>query len=951
MSNDVRIQVHWDDKDGDRFAKSTKDKAKRAGEQAGTEFEGTFKGKLGPAGEKAGQAAGDGLEKGLRDKSRRAGKSVEDEMGRVAKRSNNAFDAAKFTALSVGLPAAAGAGAAGAGVALAAVPLLFAGVGAAALKGNAQVEGSFMALKNRVVGDTQAMADVLAGPVSGAADQLGASFNRLRPQIQSAMAGSAPAVHELTGAVTDFAENAMPGMVTAVKSSEPALRGLHSFSSQAGKGLGDFFTNVSAGSEGAGQGLMILGGTVGKLEGRLGTLFANLANGSAGPLRSLDVVVDQVTGSLVDLTAQGSGAMGFLQGFTSAGSGLATVLRGVSSLVSTLPPGVTQFAGTLGATSMVASKFGLDAGAAFEGLGGKIKAAEGVGGKLKTTIMGLAEGGLNPATLAVGALGLGLSVLGHEQEVAARYAAEHAAGVQRLTAAIREDGGVLGEHTKQANIDALTTKNAAANLASFGRNMGDAKLAIEGNTDAYDRLNYSARARLDQIAKSVYLTDQDRNALKDFGSQALATGKNYDEMSQAGGRGAEVAAMLGDATKNGVAAVINANGAIGAQIQQQKAAYESYLQSEGALTGLAEAQIKARDATAEHTQSIYEQVNASLGLRGAQMNTKQALDDYNTALKSGKEDDKAAALFRLEQAWQAELSAVEKNTEAHSQAATPEGKHAEGMAAMNSRAVELANTFRGTLPASLAETIGRMSATEAKAAGVTVAIDGTGNAVYRLPNGKFVSISTDAGRAAAQIEYVQQQINALHSKTVRITVETAYGTSGKGASITGPYVARAKGGMVGYAGGGQIMSVPRFAGGGFRALDVTAGGLMQGAGTGTSDSLLAMSSAGLFRGSAGEFVVRASQTRKFRPLLEDLNNGVNGFAGSGMATGSAGFSSAWGPTSSAAPPAVPSGPASATTSKVEITLNITGGDRDMQEMIRKWVRVDGGGNVQVAFGR
>lgn len=37
--------------------------------------------------------------------------------------------------------------------------------------------------------------------------------------------------------------------------------------------------------------------------------------------------------------------------------------------------------------------------------------------------------------------------------------------------------------------------------------------------------------------------------------------------------------------------------------------------------------------------------------------------------------------------------------------------------------------------------------------------------------------------------------------------------------------------------------------------------------------------------------------------------------------------------------------------KAQITLDVTGGDSQLKTMVKKWVRVDGGGDVQIAFGR
>lgn len=83
------------------------------------------------------------------------------------------------------------------------------------------------------------------------------------------------------------------------------------------------------------------------------------------------------------------------------------------------------------------------------------------------------------------------------------------------------------------------------------------------------------------------------------------------------------------------------------------------------------------------------------------------------------------------------------------------------------------------------------------------------------------------------------------------------------------------GGLFGI-GGGSAVSEP---------IRVAAGGLVTGAGTGTSDDIFA-------KLSNGEFVVNALMTQKFRPLLEAINsNKIPRFAKGGIAGGSAGSAS------------------------------------------------------------
>ncbi|RSM60586.1 hypothetical protein DMH03_17715 [Amycolatopsis sp. WAC 01376] len=440
-------------------------------------------------------------EKSTRDSARKAGKGAEDELSRSARRANAQFDALKFLGLSVGLPAAAAVGAAGATASLALVAGGFAALGVYAASSSDQVQAAAKRMANGVLDDVTSMGSALEDDIVGALGHAGQAWDRLAPQVHSAVNASKPAVRELTGSVTDFAENAMPGMVTAVKASEPALKGLHSLASQAGTGLGLFFANAAQGSEGAQRGFVVLGSTVALLEARLGTLFANLARGSSGPLSSLYVLVDQATGALNDMTAQGSAAIGFLGGFTNTGVGAVSMLRLLVSLLSMLPPGIGQFAGSLTAAAMIANRFGVDVGAGFRGIGDQVRNAQGAGNKFTTFLGGLA-GGFTPATLAVGAFGLLLSILGQKQAEAAERASRHTQAVNDMTEAYRRDNGVIGENVRQTALKALADKGAFHSNERLGVSMGTVSAAGFGQADALKTVNDSFRGYLTNLVQS-----------------------------------------------------------------------------------------------------------------------------------------------------------------------------------------------------------------------------------------------------------------------------------------------------------------------------------------------------------------------------------------------------------------------------------------------------------------
>ncbi len=95
-------------------------------------------------------------------------------------------------------------------------------------------------------------------------------------------------------------------------------------------------------------------------------------------------------------------------------------------------------------------------------------------------------------------------------------------------------------------------------------------------------------------------------------------------------------------------------------------------------------------------------------------------------------------------------------------------------------------------------------------------------------------------------------------------------------------IVAAIGGGFGFAGGGQIGDAPGFAEGG------SPGGLIQGPGTGTSDSILAIlgNGRGPIRVSTDEFIVNAAATKRNLPLLHAINSGrLPGYATGGSLSG------------------------------------------------------------------
>jgi hypothetical protein len=431
------------------------------------------------------------------------------DVSKVAQRANAQFNALTFTAAFAGMPAAAAGAAALTVGALAVIPAAAISYAAVIAAQNTKVQASYNALARNVETTFADAARPLSGDFGKAADDLSASVDRLRPQIDSLFKAVAPDIAVATGAVTSLAENAFPGLVVAAKASETEFRAIRTVSSQLGSGVSDFFTNISAGADGAARDLKIVGGAVQDLAGFLGSLGANVANNGGGSLGQFRVSLSQIESALLSLTASGSSIYGFFNGFGASVNGMLTIVRGAASVLALLPSQITGFGGALLATSRVAAAFGLDIGKAFDGLGGKVSNATGLGNKLKTGFMGLAEGALNPTTLAVAGLSLGLQILGQHQADAAAKAAAQADRERDLADALRESGGAIDENVRKQAAMALQqfdngdgTRNLLSDVQKLAGNSGMQQLtqAYLGNATAGSSLKQTL---LDNIRATV----------------------------------------------------------------------------------------------------------------------------------------------------------------------------------------------------------------------------------------------------------------------------------------------------------------------------------------------------------------------------------------------------------------------------------------------------------------
>lgn len=188
--------------------------------------------------------------------------------------------------------------AAGAPAVLAGAGVLFGGIGAVAAAQYDEVREAWVGLGQDLRDGAVADAGVLVPVFVGVADQIGAAFQRLRPQLRDAFEASAPLIQSFTGGIVALAEGAMPGLVRAVQAGQPVFQGLESFLSSTGTGLTGFLDALSAHAPAAGAAFAALGDIMGDLLPILGELLGQGAELASIVLPPLAAALGEVADAL-----------------------------------------------------------------------------------------------------------------------------------------------------------------------------------------------------------------------------------------------------------------------------------------------------------------------------------------------------------------------------------------------------------------------------------------------------------------------------------------------------------------------------------------------------------------------------------------------------------------------------------------------------------------------------
>lgn len=164
---------------------------------------------------------------------------------------------------------------------------IFIAIAALAVHSNETMQDAFDQTKDTITSTFTDAAQVTVPFFVRAMQRIGDAAHQIGPQLQSAFASLGGPIDSLTTGIIQLEQNAMPGLVAAVRSVSPVFDGLKNLLADIGTGLGQMFSIISQHTAAAGSVLSDLGQVIQAMLPALGELLgagAELASHVLPPL-------------------------------------------------------------------------------------------------------------------------------------------------------------------------------------------------------------------------------------------------------------------------------------------------------------------------------------------------------------------------------------------------------------------------------------------------------------------------------------------------------------------------------------------------------------------------------------------------------------------------------------------------------------------------------------------
>lgn len=493
------------------------------------------------AGESIGSALGDGVDTAAA-KTVKSSPKIKKALDSVAERTQTQFQAMVFAGAFAGMPAAAAVAATATVGALGIIPIALAAGAAKIQAGNEKVSASYTKLaQTATTVMTRASSVLVDGLVSGT-DRLTRGMSKLEPAMTGAFRLASPAIDGVVTSVLTLTDEALPGIITGLTKTGTVMQGVVSLAQGAGRGVSDFFTNLSTGATSSVTNLGTLGRVLQDVLGFAGSFLANLTNGGTTILPMFANALSGIYSIILNLTSGGfSPLFAAATGFVTVVSGAIAVVQGLTGVLGDVLSPLAAVAGGILAVNLLTKGTLVSSFAnQFVGLGTAIGNAAGAGGKFKTLMSGIGAAVFSPAGIAIAGLVVGLGLLGAAQQAAAARAAEHKARISDLSSALRDSNGTINDNVRALAAKSLsettvagTSKKVLQLAREQGVSLSDLTSAYLGNTTAQGRVNES----LAQYGQNLY--DASNGGANLTSAQRLQISENFALSEALKGTGTE----------------------------------------------------------------------------------------------------------------------------------------------------------------------------------------------------------------------------------------------------------------------------------------------------------------------------------------------------------------------------------------------------------------------------
>lgn len=669
------------------------------------------------------------------------GSQAFDKVGNSAQRMGDRIDKAGNLAIKsmLGIEAAGIASGVAITGALAGAPVLFGAIAAAAVSSNKDVQDSFKNLASEVKSDVKELAEPLAGDFVDIANDLSVAWEqRFAPALRMAFTDprTMGGVKGLVTGVTQLGSNALPGLLTMLTKSEPAIEGVRSALADTGTGFSEFAINISDSSESAGRVMSGFGRITSDVLGDVGSLLARLTDSVAPHMGELEQLFDKSTDSVLQL------ATNALPVLSSAGGATVGVLN---SVLGVLEPISGQLGTGLGYALAAAGGWRVltGAGNAFTklDLGGKVERTALSAGVLTESLTGSAVAGERVATSGsklagvlrgvgqaipfVGAAAIGLAL--------AIDASDSAMESMRAEARAWAEGLVKGG--SEADRVRLQLSNLNGESTQLQRQLDGMRASWDGGSESASAFAAEAQGLNDKITANRGKIEETRKQYDDIVSKltgAELAQVRYNEAVERYGSASPEAATAGAALRAALddeaAKSRNAADAIKTHIDR-------IIERQAIMLGAVGADINYR--------------NAILGVDQAQKNMTDTLAKHTATSLEGR-----AAILAYEGALHQAVTAAGEKARADNAAKTEAEQLKAASEAEAAAILNLAAAAGGSAPPALQSMVNGLSATTLAAIGVTGKVNEAGQAVYRLPDGREIVITGNTADAMAKMQAV-----------------------------------------------------------------------------------------------------------------------------------------------------------------------------------------------------